>query len=61
MKNPTRNARARPSNAIAAPGGSVQSIAIFLEQVMPRLVELGLFRSKYRHETFMEHLQQTND
>lgn len=46
---------------IAAPGGSVQSIAIFLEQVMPRLVEVGLFRSKYRHETFMEHLQQTND
>lgn len=43
---------------IAAPGGSVDSITVFLEQVVPRLVELGLFRSDYQGTTFMEHLCQ---
>jgi FMN-dependent oxidoreductase (nitrilotriacetate monooxygenase family) len=43
---------------IAAPGGSVGSIAVFLEQVMPWLVELGLFRRDYQGLTFMEHLRQ---
>lgn len=46
---------------IAAPGGSVESIRVFLEEVMPRLVELGLFRRKYRGTTFIEHLQQAGD
>ncbi|TFY87472.1 LLM class flavin-dependent oxidoreductase [Pseudomonas nabeulensis] len=43
---------------IAAPGGSVGSITVFLEQVMPRLVERGLFRRDYQGTTFMEHLRQ---
>ncbi|HKS13952.1 MAG TPA: NtaA/DmoA family FMN-dependent monooxygenase [Pseudomonas sp.] len=43
---------------IAAPGGSVDSVHRFLEQVVPRLVELGLFRDRYQGTTFMEHLQE---
>lgn len=43
---------------IAAPGGSVGSIALFLERVMPELVERGLFRRDYHGQTFMEHLGQ---
>ena len=43
---------------IAAPGGSVESVHLFLEQVMPRLVELGLFRSGYSGSTFAHHLQE---
>ncbi|MGV8260801.1 hypothetical protein ACV33K_30635, partial [Pseudomonas aeruginosa] len=31
---------------IAAPGGSVGSLRLFLEQVVPRLVEKGLFRER---------------
>lgn len=41
---------------IAAPGGSVESVHLFLEQVMPRLVELGLFRREYSGATFVHHL-----
>lgn len=43
---------------IAAPGGSVQSVHLFLEQVMPRLVELGLFRERYTGSTFAHHLSE---
>ncbi|TBU98522.1 LLM class flavin-dependent oxidoreductase [Stutzerimonas kirkiae] len=42
---------------IAAPGGSTESMHTFLEQVVPRLVELGLFRERYRGTTFAEHLE----
>lgn len=41
---------------IAAPGGSVESVHLFLEQVMPRLVQAGLFREGYSGSTFIEHL-----
>ncbi len=41
---------------IAAPGGSVESVHLFLEQVMPRLVERGLFRREYSEATFVHHL-----
>lgn len=43
---------------IAAPGGSVQSVHLFLEQVVPRLVELGLFRERYSGLTFIHHLSE---
>lgn len=42
---------------IAAPGGSFGSVYSFLDEVVPRLVELGLFRAAYRGTTFAEHLQ----
>ncbi|KAF1066825.1 MAG: Nitrilotriacetate monooxygenase component A [Pseudomonas citronellolis] len=42
---------------IAAPGGSFGSVYLFLDQVVPRLVEAGLFRSHYHGSTFAEHLQ----
>ena len=41
---------------IAAPGGSVGSLRLFLEQVVPRLVEKGLFRERYSATTFAGHL-----
>ncbi|BCQ62912.1 hypothetical protein PBOI14_46620 [Pseudomonas sp. Boi14] len=31
---------------------------IFLEQVIPMLVEAGLFRERYSGTTFIEHLQE---
>ncbi|MFJ3115155.1 NtaA/DmoA family FMN-dependent monooxygenase [Pseudomonas protegens] len=43
---------------IAAPGGSIRSMHIFLEQVIPMLVEAGLFRERYSGTTFIEHLQE---
>ncbi|OLF53444.1 NtaA/DmoA family FMN-dependent monooxygenase [Pseudomonas chlororaphis] len=42
---------------IAAPGGSFGSLQLFLEQVVPRLVEAGVFRERYRGSTFAEHLE----
>ena len=42
---------------IAAPGGSIRSMHIFLEQVVPLLVRAGLFREAYSGSTFMDHLQ----
>ncbi|MEG0859211.1 MAG: NtaA/DmoA family FMN-dependent monooxygenase [Pseudomonas sp.] len=41
---------------IAAPGGSLQSVQLFLDQVMPRLVARGLFREGYSGSTFAQHL-----
>lgn len=43
---------------IALPGGSVQSMNLFFEQVIPRLVENGLFRREYRGNTLLDHLTQ---
>ncbi|MNF06014.1 putative monooxygenase MoxC [compost metagenome] len=42
---------------IAAPGGSFSSVYSFLDEVVPRLVERGLFRERYHGTTFAEHLQ----
>lgn len=42
---------------VALPAGSIDSLDIFLEQLMPRLVEQGLFRKDYTGTTFAEHLQ----
>jgi len=44
---------------LAAPGGSVDSLHCVLEQLVPRLVEAGLFRSRYTGTTFMEHLDES--
>ncbi|MEL7939044.1 NtaA/DmoA family FMN-dependent monooxygenase [Pseudomonas delhiensis] len=41
---------------IAAPGGSFGSLRLFLDEVVPRLAEAGLFRDRYRGSTFAEHL-----
>ncbi|WP_339241105.1 NtaA/DmoA family FMN-dependent monooxygenase [Paenibacillus sp. FSL F4-0243] len=41
---------------IALPGGSEQSIELFFEKLVPKLVERGLFRSEYTGCTFREHL-----
>ncbi|NIF26734.1 NtaA/DmoA family FMN-dependent monooxygenase [Pantoea sp. Tr-811] len=42
---------------IAAPGGSFGSVYRFLDEVVPRLVERGLFRARYQGSTFAEHLR----
>ncbi|HGN1705019.1 TPA: NtaA/DmoA family FMN-dependent monooxygenase [Providencia rettgeri] len=44
---------------IALPCGSVQSLDIFLEQVIPKLVDKGLFREDYQEKTLWERLQNT--
>ncbi|AXK67831.1 NtaA/DmoA family FMN-dependent monooxygenase [Burkholderia sp. IDO3] len=44
---------------LAAPGGSVESVHRVLEQLIPRLVEAGLFRSRYAGTTFMAHLDES--
>ena len=41
---------------VAFPGGSIGSVASFLEEVVPALSELGLFRTAYRGTTFLDHL-----
>ncbi|KAA1186588.1 NtaA/DmoA family FMN-dependent monooxygenase [Paenibacillus sp. B2(2019)] len=41
---------------IALPGGSEQSLELFFEKLVPKLVERGLFRSEYTGCTFREHL-----
>lgn len=41
---------------VAFPGGSVDSVRLFLEQVVPALGDLGLFRKDYRGTTFSDHL-----
>ncbi|MNI14338.1 putative monooxygenase MoxC [compost metagenome] len=44
---------------IALPGGSEKSMEIFMEKLMPQLVERGLFRSEYTGVTLREHLGNT--
>lgn len=41
---------------IALPGGSWDSLGIFLDQVVPMLVELGIFRDSYPSSTFAGNL-----
>ncbi|GGG12543.1 NtaA/DmoA family FMN-dependent monooxygenase [Paenibacillus aceti] len=41
---------------IALPGGSEKSMELFFEQLVPKLVERGLFRSEYAGSTLKEHL-----
>jgi len=41
---------------VAFPGGSTDSVRLFLEQVVPALGDLGLFRQDYRGTTFFDHL-----
>lgn len=41
---------------IALPGGSRQSMQMFFDELMPLLVERGLFRSEYTGSTLSEHL-----
>jgi FMN-dependent oxidoreductase (nitrilotriacetate monooxygenase family) len=41
---------------IALPGGSEKSMEIFFEQLLPKLVERGLFRSEYTGSTLRDHL-----
>lgn len=41
---------------VALPGGRVESLYLFLDQVIPRLVDRGLFRRDYTGTTFAEHL-----
>lgn len=42
---------------IALPCGSEQSLTLFLEQVVPKLVEKGIFRANYQQQTLWERLQ----
>lgn len=42
---------------IAVPGGSVGSLRMTLEELVPRLTERGLFRKEYSGKTFAGHLR----
>ena len=46
---------------IAVPGGSVRSLDLMLDDLIPRLAEDGLFRSAYSADTLMGHLQEDAD
>lgn len=41
---------------IALPGGSLQSLRLFFEELVPALVRRGLFRSEYTGSTLRDHL-----
>ncbi|MBX2832166.1 MAG: NtaA/DmoA family FMN-dependent monooxygenase [Rhodospirillales bacterium] len=41
---------------IALPSGSIQSVDLFLDQVVPRLQQMGLFRLDYSGSTLADHL-----
>lgn len=43
---------------VAFPGGSLDAVRLLLEQVVPALGDLGLFRKDYSGSTFFEHLTQ---
>lgn len=43
---------------IAVPGGSVSSMRLVLDELVPRLAEMGLFRSDYSGKTFLDHLEE---
>lgn len=42
---------------IAVPGGSVRSMDLLMDGLIPRLVEAGLFRSHYTADTLLGHLE----
>ena len=44
---------------IALPGGSVGSLDLFLDELVPRLTEAGLFRRDYSGRTLRSHLRET--
>jgi len=44
---------------VAFPGGSKESVRLFLEEVVPELSELGIFRKDYSGSTFFDHLSET--
>lgn len=41
---------------VAVPGGSVASMRLVLERLLPKLADAGLFRTAYSGRTFAEHL-----
>lgn len=41
---------------IALPGGALQSLDLLLDELVPRLVEVGRFRRGYTAETFAENM-----
>lgn len=43
---------------ITAPGGSTSSMHLALDELMPRLSEVGLLRSEYAGDTFAQHILQ---
>jgi alkanesulfonate monooxygenase SsuD/methylene tetrahydromethanopterin reductase-like flavin-dependent oxidoreductase (luciferase family) len=42
---------------IALPGGSLRSLELFLDELVPRLADKGLFRHEYTGATLREHLR----
>lgn len=42
---------------IAIPGGAIQSLHLFIDELVPALVKKGLFRAEYEGQTLREHLQ----
>ena len=42
---------------IAIPGGSFQSLRLFMEELVPALARRDLFRSEYEGSTLREHLR----
>ncbi|CAM5767450.1 NtaA/DmoA family FMN-dependent monooxygenase [Bosea minatitlanensis] len=42
---------------IALPGGSLESLRLFLDELVPALVRRGLFRAEYQGTTLREHLR----
>jgi FMN-dependent oxidoreductase (nitrilotriacetate monooxygenase family) len=46
---------------IAIPGGSMQSLQLFLEELVPALAQRRLFRSDYQGSTLSEHLRLGDD
>lgn len=42
---------------IALPGGSIQSLYLFVDQLVPMLVREGLYRGEYTGTTLREHLE----
>ena len=43
---------------VMLPGGSMSSVRLSLEHLVPRLAEAGLFRKEYAGTTFADHLQE---
>lgn len=45
---------------IAIPGGAIESLYLFLDELVPALVQKGLFRAEYEGQTLREHLGATS-